>query len=474
MSFLIILFLFFNIIKFIDSLAALKFKTFHPKLSVDKKDTNEFNTQDFAQSILVSKIYFELIIGNETTENQKKNQILNIFPVSDYKFYIKSFKSFDISEEDKYLCNYSQILSETYKIINPNKNLGEESFKIYKDIKLVNYQYINLLFFDWEISKKKEFLCGQIGIDASIFRFDDTNFIPQIIDKLNESHKTFVFIYNNNNTSDEGEIIIGDMPHNFLSKEYDEKNIIDFKSGNNRWSLIMDNLILEGYNISSSDLYENIEVYLSFEYDGLIFPEIYIEYLDKIFFNKYYEKDICKNETVFVYNRAYTIVSCNSSHFGKNDINKFPKIIFRRYRTNLNFVFEGNELFYYKDNKYFFKVFKEYSKTTIFEFGRIFLRKYLTVFNFDSKKISFYKNKEGKEDENNMNENDYLWKIILLISLLVIFIFLGFGIFIGKKIYQKRGKRANELDDDNYLYDPNINDENGKEKLFNEENKEQS
>ena len=135
MSFLIIFFLFFNIIKLIDSLAALKFKTFHQKLSFDKKDTNGFNTQDFAQSILISKIYFELIIGNETSENQNNIQILNIFTVSDYKFYIKSFKSFDISEEDKYLCNYSQILSETYKIINPNKNLGEESFKIYKDIK---------------------------------------------------------------------------------------------------------------------------------------------------------------------------------------------------------------------------------------------------------------------------------------------------------------------------------------------------
>ena len=473
MSFFIIIYLFFNIFKFVDTLVSFQFKTFHPKLSIAKKEINEFNSQDFAESILLSKICFELIIGNETTEKTNKNQILNIFPVSDYKFYIKSFQSFDIPEENRYFCNYSQILSETFNKINIFRKLGEESFQIYRDIYLTNKQYINLQFYDDKISEEKELLCGQIGIDASIFRIDDTNFIPQIINKFKESYKTYIIKYNYN-TPDEGQIIIGDMPHNYLSKEYNETNLIDFKSGNNRWSLIMDNLILEGYNISSSDLFENIEVYLSFDHDGLVFSEIYIEYLDKIYFNKYYEKNICKNETIFVYNRAYTIVSCNASHFGKDDINQFPKIIFIRYRTNLNFTFEGNELFYYKDNKYFFKIFKESSKAARFEFGRIFLRKYLTVFNFEAKKISFYKNKENKEDENNEGINNFLWKIILIISLVVIFIFLGLGIFIGKKIYQKRIKRANELDDDNYLYDPNIINENGKEKLFNEENKEQN
>lgn len=49
------------------------------------------------------------------------------------------------------------------------------------------------------------------------------------------------------------------------------------------------------------------------------------------------------------------IIVCYGDKFGKNDINKFPKIVFSKYKLNFNISFENDELFYYKDNKYFFK-----------------------------------------------------------------------------------------------------------------------
>ena len=468
MSFLILLFFSFNLFNFIANLATIQFKTFYPRRSNTKQDINQFNTQDFVESIVLSKIYFELISGNETIEKNYKTQKLNIFTNTVYQSYFKSYEFFDIPEENKLFCNYSRLLSDTYKNINPEKNIAEESFKIFTDINLSENKYITLKFYEEKSDKDEEFLCGLIGIDGSIFKLDDTNFLPQIVQKINASNKAFIIKYSNI-TSDEGQIIIGDMPHNYLSNEYNESNLINFKSGNDKWSITMDSLILEGYNISSSDIYEDIEVCLSFEYDGLVFSEIYFEYLNKIFFNKYYEKDICKNETIFVYNKAYYIISCNAGYFGKDDIKKFPKITFIRYRSNLNFTFESDELFYLRDNRYYLKIYKISHKTKVFELGRNFLKKYLTVFDFDKKQISFYK----KEDKKNDNEEpDNLWKILLIVFLSAILIFLVLGIFIGKKIYQSRKKRANELADDNYLYDPNINDENGKEKLFNEENKE--
>ena len=472
MSVLILLFSFLNIIPFIGALASIKFKTFHPKTS-NMQDS--FSTKEFVQSIILSKMYLELIAGNETGENNYKTQILNIFPSSSIDFYIESYNYLGVSDEDKIFCNYSRGLSDTYKRINPDKKIAEESFKIFTDINLSNGKYVNIKFneanikfTEEELIEGNEYLCGLIGIDNSIFHESETNFMPQLVKILNSSDKILSIKYDNK-TSDEGQIIIGDMPHNYLKNEYYENQLIDFKSGNDKWSLTLDSIILEGYNIESTDYYSDLEVSISFEHDGIIFPDIYYDHLKKIFFYKYYDTNICQNETIFASGKAYYIVSCDAENFGKNDIKKFPKIIFTRYRANLNFSFEGEELFYYKDNRYYLKIFKTSIVGETFEFGRNFLKKYLTVFNFDigAKQIFFYKKEEKKDDEDENN----LWKILLIAFLAVILIFLFLGIFIGKKIYQARKKRANELEDD-YLYDSNRNEENGKEKLFNEEKNE--
>ena len=174
------------------------------------------------------------------------------------------------------------------------------------------------------------------------------------------------------------------------------------------------------------------------------------------------------NKTKYVYNKYYTIFSCDGNYFGKDDIKQFPRISFIDYRTNLNFSFEGEELFYFRDGRYYLKIYQATTKVELIEFGRIFLRKYLTVFDFGNKLISFYK-KEDVKDNKNDGENN-LWKILVIVFLGSIISFLIFGIFIGKTIYQKRKKRVNELDDDDYLYNPNINDDNGEQKLFNEKN----
>ena len=136
MSFLILLFFSFILFNFIGSLATIKFKTFYPRRANTKQDINQFNTQDFVESIVLSKIYFELQTGNETSEKNYKTQKLNIFTNSVQQSYFKSYEFFDIPEEDKSFCNYSRLLSDTYKNINPERNIAEESFKIYTDINL--------------------------------------------------------------------------------------------------------------------------------------------------------------------------------------------------------------------------------------------------------------------------------------------------------------------------------------------------
>ena len=463
-------FISFSLFQLTGALVSIKFHTLYPKTSNMKNKSHTFDTKDYIKSIVLSEIYFELITGNETSMEKNKSQKLNIFIDSIDSFNIESEQNYAIDEDDyQNLCNYSLKLSDTYKKVDTKYAIGEETFKIYSDIHLSQYQYVKLLFYEDQYYDKDDSLCGRIGLDKNIFRIDQTNFLPQLVKKINVSEKIFFFKFKNDDP-DEGNLIVGEMPHNCFKQEYNSNNLISFYTNYNVWSITLDSIILEGYNISSTDLYETIDVSLSFKYEGLVFSEDYITHLNNIFFNKYYEKKICMNVTVDY--PSYTIISCDATHFGKDDIKNFPIITFIKYRSDLKFSFEPEELFYYRDNRYFLKIYRIQGKSKEFIFGKIFLQKYLTVFDFEKKQVSFYKTEneeKGKEEEENN-----LWIYLSIALSVAVVIFFIVGIFIGKKIYKARKKRANELHDDNYQYDAAINDENGKEKLYDEDNKETS
>ena len=99
--------------------------------------------------------------------------------------------------------------------------------------------------------------------------------------------------------------------------------------------------------------------------------------------------------------------------------------------------------------------------------GDIFLRKYLTSFNYDAKTISFYRNQvdevnskskvpdytENKGDSSSKVNIGKIIRIIIEISMVIIIIVIS--VLLYKKYKSSRKKRANELDDDeDYDYTP--------------------
>ena len=102
----------------------------------------------------------------------------------------------------------------------------------------------------------------------------------------------------------------------------------------------------------------------------------------------------------------------------------------------------------------------------VWHLGRIFLKKYLFVFDNDQKTITYIGinklNKKGNKNDiktdNNFSNNKFY--LILLLSILIIGIAVVVGLFIGKIIFNKnKKKRANELDDD-YEYIEKKNNKN--------------
>ena len=126
------------------------------------------------------------------------------------------------------------------------------------------------------------------------------------------------------------------------------------------------------------------------------------------------------------------------------DIFPFIKFISK----DLNYIFEisKNELYRIEGEHIYLNILFDYGKK-YWILGKQFSLKYQFVFDQDSNKIGFYKNKNQKIYIND-NKNYYNKKIQIFLIIVLSFCLVFIGFYSGKKIYQiKRKIRANELND---------------------------
>ena len=420
------------------NIAILKFRTYNPFLNNLNKD---FNSKDF-KSFIFSNLYFEL-------ENIESSQTLNVF--IDTKTNLLKFNQI----KNNKLCNYNISIDNNneYKKINSNSLSCQilQKIKIYSNLNMTEYTYKQFIFDNYKCLNNS--LCGTAGIDIYSDYNKEMAFIPQMHSILNISEQSWAFFYL---TNEEGIFIFGDMSHNYLKNIYNEKNLISFYTKSNCFEILIDSIILEYNNnsiINSGDNNDNINVEISPEIEGIEFGNFYFNYIYD-YFNYYIDKNICRIEIIDL---TITIIYCDGNKFGKKDIDKFPNLIFCKYKLNFNISIKNEDLFYYKDSKYFLKIYKRFGVEKKFILGRLFLQKYLAIFNADKKQIFFYNNNSKIDDnDNSKNINTYSNKLFIIITFVTsIITFLIIGILIGKNMLKKRKNMANELDDDDYLYEEN-------------------
>ena len=195
------------------------------------------------------------------------------------------------------------------------------------------------------------------------------------------------------------------------------------------------------------------------------------------FFKSYINKNICSLRII----NSFTIYECNRNKFGKSDIIKFPTLHFTNIDINHIFEMTGEDLFIELNNIYYFKIIfpEKNTESKRWILGKIFLRKYNARFCPSSRMIGFYikpnggavnktQIKEEKKIEEKINNNNkesfFSTEIFGYIKIIIIaLIFTCLGLYIGKKIFFPRRKRANELIDDYYQYDSKSNKNNDKE-----------
>ena len=465
------------------NIIVIPFKTFYSKPKNNGKNKPlTFSSLDYYDIIHSSKIYLNM----ETHNNQHLPLFIN---PDDSPFSLDDSFSNIYNIESP----YSRQLSQTYDKCNNNNNLislinghykekticGKDNFKLYRNQLLNEYDLTSI---EFEHSEDKgnniTFSCGKAGLKLSTFKlYKELNFLNQIHNKINNVDYSFTFKYINNgpiktvNELNEGLFIIGiESYEKEKNTEFDSIYLSQVNLGNKiGWKFFVYNIYIGNSYFDFDDL--NIEI--NPDIDGIEVNKDFYEKLKEYFFKSFYDKGICFEEKI-KYQR-YIVIYCDSDKFKREDIDKFPEINIFNNQLKYNFTFKGNELFQQIEGKLFFKIVVniQYGCNDII-FGKIFLKKYQIIINSDQKYISFYKNKTFDEAEKNGGINNKFGYgnkkfnfIYILIFIVLGGVILVFGIFLGQKYFNKKRRiYANELEDNNYVYETRSSKNNYKNKEY--------
>ena len=430
--------LYFFIINFIQSIIVLPLQKFN-------QEPNISNTYQFINYFESKNLFSVVKIGEPLQE------IEILIKDGEYKFLI-----------DSYYCNlksfYNKSLSKTFTYnINiedetdyylKEDNIAQETFYVYSDLNLQNRKKIEKIKFKYEEKIKEIYNCAKISLE--IFKNNNNNFIFQLkkLGYIDNYSWTIKFI--ENDTNYEGYLIIGDYPHAYESKIYDEINLRS----------TLNNIAESGWNLEFKKIfYDNTSLthymtgIISFSTLGIIGTEEYKSKIGPDFFGNYIDKNICYEDSS---SSHYFVYYCKSKLFNKTDISKFPILKFYHNQYNYTFSFSGEDLFIESNGYYYFMIVFDRYNYRHWTLGKLFLQKYQLVYNPDSKLISYYiKINDGNENSNSEENTTFgidNKKFIIIILVVIGILSFIIGLIIGSFVYSKKKKiNASEMKDE-YLY----------------------
>ena len=471
-------------ISYIKGSIIIPFETYNPLSTKDEALLNLFinsSDKEIVDILINNLIYINLNIGKDNFQN---------IPVfidmgrRDIIFY--DYKNPKNKEEKTNLNSnsYNQLLKNTFlkRLYNSEKSKSYNSEKECFEFTILEIiiknicanEYIQLfkknnvndeikeldieIDITFKIKLESEFRPGFLGLNIN------SQFIDILKKKREINGYNFYFKYTDL-LEEKGEIIFGDLPHIYNSKAFEEEKLRTAKLSKEqiyKWSVNID------IYISSTSKVENvleIEKTTSFDVGEffIIGSNKYLNYIEKNFFKKYLDDNICKRNSYDRKNNyetiTYFICYMNNKEQKKEILDAFPPLILYQREMNHIFTLEAKDLFTIipDDKRILFNII--FNNKENWTFGKQFFKKYQLIFNSDSNLISYYINDKidiNKENSGNDTNNKNIWKIILII-ILTIFAF-SIGIIFGKALCSKyyRKLRANELEDNfSYIVDEN-------------------
>ena len=364
--------------------------------------------------------------------------------------------------------------SSTFEVVNSSFNFYSDIYHFF-DLQQAEKIY-NLSFITYDI-KENYNLTGIIDINTQENQYGSySKYIFRTLKQagvIDDTYITFMygeydlkynFNYLNDNYNDIlGTLILGDSPHIFAPDKYKEEDEIKV---NGRYILDIKEIKFISHSFNFSEI--NKFVSLKFNSEFIKGTLQYRNIIESVFFNELIKANICRTDYIEKnLNDKFYIYSCEHNTLTMEKLKSFPTLYFEMKDYNLVFLFNYKELFKVHNNTIYFLIYFVGDTYSNWELGEIFLRKYITSFNYYSKTISFYRtqideiNKKtdidfpDEEPVEKPNHESKIKTFILIIivgvlALVVVTISLVLFVVIRKKL---KKKRAYELIDD-YDYTP--------------------
>ena len=370
----------------------------------ESPEKNDFNNLSF-----INKIYTNISLGYPP-QNLKVNLNLNEskFLISNEIFNISNSFTNDLINENNF-----------YEKINLIINLNPNDFNNY--IYTEKECFVNYNFY---FNNNKENVFGLKLTNNSLLYNENLIYFLKRQNYLKEN--IFYFDFEKNL------FIIGIQPNEFNKEKYNNINYFSINTLDNDKTSIKFNKIIIGNN--EYNLNNNSIIYFNVNYYGIKGTKEYYDYINKKFFNKYFNNNLCTKEFD---NFENILIICNK----KINIKNFPDLSFISNHINNSLILTKNELFYKKNNKYYFLISFDKYQNDNWSLGLIFMKKYQPVFEEEKKTIKFYVNNQLKY-KNHKNKI----KFILNLFFLFVILFLTFLII---KFYLNKPRKihANELEE---------------------------
>ena len=441
----------FLIITLIKNELRIPFKTDRYS-SISSTKTTQESLNNYVMNLIYKNIYIEFEIGSPTIQ-----KIKSYLKLEEYPFFIQG--------KDIPLAKYDQTKSDTYKSeLYPHVFLdGEEQIKwgyVSNDtIKIQNnlIKEFNFVLVTETITNSP----SNIGlmIPSEYTSIKDINFIIQLKKKEIIDYYSFVINYTSYE-KDEGEFIIGGPPH-FYNAEYNNDYYkSQYAIQKPKYMMYGLHFSLINYGNNKTNIGGSMQSKFLSDF-GLIVGTInYYNIILEKFFNDYITKGICYIKNLKA-NIEWREGENNFEFFycvkNKVNIRKLENIKFIHEKLNFTFEFNYSELFDEIDNYYVFKIIFQKTKNFYWIFGKLWLAKYLMVFDQDKKTIGHYYNSGNLAKEENKNKVN-IKLLVIICSLLLIIFFIILGLFFSLN-RRKRTNRLNEINDD-YEYAQDNNNQN--------------
>ena len=455
-------------------------------LPFDKLTIGNFNGLKNIDDLINYNIYTNISIGTPS------QIVAHFIDPTDYSFHFqKKILTYGNYKFSPFLSKYENISNFWFQekkssTFSRNDTTGFcTDIYYFNNLKKEKIETSNLKFTILDTHLRDAYKCGIIGLNNPI-KFDfklnknEAFFIHELKENGLISEYIFSIFYNEKNTlfdikNDKyyGNIIIGESPHVFSPEEYKKEDLVAYQS--NDWSIITNSVYFKSSKFDF--VLERIEMQISFISGFIKGTESYRLQIEDIFFNELIKKNLCKVE-IFkenIYLTDFFVFSCENNYKVEDYIKSFPNLYFEL-PNNLEFIFTYNDLFQLHNDRFYFMIIFKIEAILAFSpkwiMGENFLRKYLTLFNYETREISFYRNQVEKANMETLNICYYdfsmIKKIKILFGIILGLIIILISFLLYRKNVKKRKISAKELENK-----PSFDDKKGNksEILLSEKNK---